>query len=180
MAKVRKSACAVCTVSRKRCGIIGAGYHNLAVRERGTVEEYKSWEWYDSRCGVRPHCALATVEMLVRAVRLTPLGERQARALTPVTADLPIDIVFVSSLSRAIQTGLLAIERVRWLMRVRVCPCVHVPTAGRALRIPRVHPRAHWHPPMRQTPAALGCVMLCQKCVVCACMHACVCVRVCL
>lgn len=73
------------------------GTHNLAVLESGGAdgghgdkeEEYKNWKWHDAR--------------------LTPLGEDQAKTLQDTLAGVHIDIVLVSCLSRAIQTGLIGI-----------------------------------------------------------------------
>jgi broad specificity phosphatase PhoE len=67
-----------------------AGDHNKARRETGDDEEYKNWAWFDSR--------------------LTEVGKEQARALRP-EMELPgnaVEVVLVSSLSRAILTGILA------------------------------------------------------------------------
>lgn len=66
-----------------------AGDHNKARRETGDDEEYKNWAWFDSR--------------------LTETGKEQASALRP-ELELPenaVDVVLVSSLSRAILTGIL-------------------------------------------------------------------------
>ena len=52
-------------------------------------EEYKNVAWLDSR--------------------LTDLGQSQAKSLRPSLEGVPIDVVLVSPLSRAILTGLLAI-----------------------------------------------------------------------
>jgi broad specificity phosphatase PhoE len=71
----------------------GEAAHNAAVRERGTVEEYKSWEWMDSR--------------------LTPRGREQAMSLREAKIWEHADAVVVSTLSRAIETGLLAQPTVR-------------------------------------------------------------------
>ena len=73
------------------------GTHNLAVAAAGgqdggsgsAEEEYKNWKWHDAR--------------------LTPAGEAQARALRPKFADVPIDVVLTSPLSRTVQTALLAV-----------------------------------------------------------------------
>lgn len=81
----------------KRVSLIrhAQGTHNLAVMNSGGVdggleEEYKNWAWYDAR--------------------LTELGLQQSAALRPTVEQLmPLDLVFVSPLSRAIQTGLAAI-----------------------------------------------------------------------
>lgn len=65
------------------------GQHNAAVSATGSEEEYKNWAWHDSR--------------------LTDIGVGQASALRPTMEKHTIDVVFVSPLSRAIKTGLLAI-----------------------------------------------------------------------
>lgn len=70
------------------------GTHNKAVAELGGVDggpedEYKNWAWKDAR--------------------LTELGRQQASALRPTMLQHRLDVVLVSPLSRAIQTGLLAI-----------------------------------------------------------------------
>ena len=54
-----------------------------------STEEYKNWAWHDSR--------------------LTDLGKEQAASVRPVMENYPVDVVFVSPLSRAILTGILAI-----------------------------------------------------------------------
>ena len=53
------------------------------------AEEYKNWAWKDAR--------------------LTELGRQQASSLRPTMLQHRLDVVLVSPLSRAIQTGLLAI-----------------------------------------------------------------------
>jgi broad specificity phosphatase PhoE len=53
------------------------------------AEEYKNWAWHDSR--------------------LTDLGKEQASSVRPSMEKYQVDIVFVSPLSRAILTGILAI-----------------------------------------------------------------------
>lgn len=72
------------------------GTHNLAVLNAGgvdgglTEDEYKNWAWHDAR--------------------LTDVGRAQSAAAQPAVAALaPIDVVFVSPLSRTIQTALLAV-----------------------------------------------------------------------
>ena len=65
-----------------------AGQHNVAYATTGDREEYKNWAWEDSR--------------------LTAKGEDQARALRPVMEKERVDVVIVSTLSRAILTGMLA------------------------------------------------------------------------
>jgi broad specificity phosphatase PhoE len=64
-----------------------AGSHNAAVAAKGgDEEEYKNWAWVDSR--------------------LTEVGHEQSRALRPVFERIPIEVVLVSPLSRAVQTAL--------------------------------------------------------------------------
>lgn len=70
------------------------GTHNLAVlqlggQDGGPEEEYKNEAWSDAR--------------------LTELGQKQASSLRPTMMGHRLDVVFVSPLSRAIHTGLLAI-----------------------------------------------------------------------
>ena len=65
------------------------GQHNQAVADTGDEEEYKSEAWADSR--------------------LTELGRSQAAALAPALAGARLDVVLTSSLSRTIQTALLAV-----------------------------------------------------------------------
>jgi broad specificity phosphatase PhoE len=55
----------------------------------GQEDEYKNWAWHDAR--------------------LTDTGRAQAEALMPVMSAHALDVVFVSPLSRTIQTALLAI-----------------------------------------------------------------------
>jgi len=59
------------------------------VERTGDEEEYKNEAWADSR--------------------LTELGESQASSLRPSLEGVPIEVVLVSPLSRAIKTGLLAV-----------------------------------------------------------------------
>lgn len=72
-----------------------AGTHNLAVinaggEDGGQEDEYKNWAWHDAR--------------------LTDVGKAQAAAALPVVSSFaPIDVVFVSPLSRTIQTGLICV-----------------------------------------------------------------------
>ena len=71
------------------------GTHNLAVLQAGghdgglQEEEYKNWAWHDAR--------------------LTDLGKEQAAGLLPKMAAHTVDVVLVSPLSRAVQTGLLGV-----------------------------------------------------------------------
>jgi len=66
-----------------------AGQHNAAVAATGDEAEYCNWAWLDSR--------------------LTEVGRGQAAAVRPRLEGTPLEVVFVSPLSRTIQTAQLAI-----------------------------------------------------------------------
>lgn len=106
------------------------GQHNLAVAETGSTEEYKNWAWYDSRYVNTASYRWGGVGKGLTCTRLTPKGVSQAKALQPRVDSIPVDVVYVSTLSRAIQTGLNAFELVSATLCLALfrCGSTHPPS----------------------------------------------------
>lgn len=110
--------------------IVTPGQHNLAVAETGSTEEYKNWAWYDSRYVNTASYRWGGVGKGLTCTRLTPKGVSQAKALQPRVDSIPVDVVYVSTLSRAIQTGLNAFELVSATLCLALfrCGSTHPPS----------------------------------------------------
>jgi hypothetical protein len=92
------------------------GEHNRAFKASRSLEEYKNEAWADSRWVNLYRFSQKVTAIIARVWRvcnsLTDVGVSTAKELQAQVRGIPVHAVYVSTLSRAIQTALHAFEEV--------------------------------------------------------------------